>query len=131
DGSEGVQGADRARGRGQRRCLRIVHDRDPAGLRDRLGTGEPAQGGDVSSLRESNGVKALRAVIIVITMVLAIGPVLYGVLLSLRPFAAVLNDPLDIVPAIGQLSFEAYTQPIRSAADGGCCRVGVVGTSLI
>jgi len=85
----------------------------------------------VSSLRESNGVKALRAVIIVITMVLAIGPVLYGVLLSLRPFAAVLNDPLDIVPAIGEISFEAYSQAMRSAADGGYGLGGFLVNSLI
>ena len=85
----------------------------------------------MSSLRESNGVKALRAVIIVITMVLAIGPVLYGVLLSLRPFAAVLNDPLDIVPAIGEISFEAYSQAMRSAADGGYGLGGFLVNSLI
>ena len=85
----------------------------------------------MSSLRESNGVKALRAVIIVITMVLAIGPVVYGVLLSLRPFAAVLNDPLDIVPAIGEISFEAYSQAMRSAADGGYGLGGFLVNSLI
>lgn len=81
--------------------------------------------------RESGGVKALRAAIIIATMVLAIGPVVYGILLSLRPFAAVLNDPLDIVPALGEISFEAYSQAMRSAADGGYGLGGFLLNSLI
>ncbi|HLS14190.1 MAG TPA: carbohydrate ABC transporter permease, partial [Beutenbergiaceae bacterium] len=85
----------------------------------------------MSSLRESNGVKALRAVIIIVTMVLAIGPVLYGVLLSLRPFSAVLNDPLDIIPALGEISFDAYSEAMRSAADGGYGLGGFLVNSLI
>jgi len=85
----------------------------------------------VSSLRESNGVKALRAVIIIVTMVLAIGPVLYGVLLSLRPFSAVLNDPLDLIPALGEISFDAYSEAMRSAADGGYGLGGFLVNSLI
>ena len=85
----------------------------------------------MSTLRESNGVKALRAVIIIVTMVLAIGPVLYGVLLSLRPFSAVLNDPLDIIPALGEISFDAYSEAMRSAADGGYGLGGFLVNSLI
>jgi len=85
----------------------------------------------VSSLRESNGVKALRAAIIIVTMVLAIGPVAYGIVLSLRPFAAVLNSPLDIIPALDEISFEAYSQALRSAADGGYGLGGFLLNSLI
>lgn len=69
--------------------------------------------------RESTAVRVLRISIIVIALVLACGPVLYGVLLSLRPFAAVLNNPLAVVPGLDEISFDAYSKALRSTADGG------------
>lgn len=81
--------------------------------------------------RESGGVRALRASIIIITLVLSIGPVLYGVVLSVRPFAAVLNEPLDLLPALSELDFSAYTDALKSAADGGYGLGGFLVNSLI
>ncbi|WP_147917127.1 carbohydrate ABC transporter permease [Ruania zhangjianzhongii] len=81
--------------------------------------------------RESGGVKALRASIIIITLVLSIGPVLYGIVLSVRPFAAVLNDPLNLFPAPSELDFSAYADALRSTADGGYGLGGFLVNSLI
>ena len=81
--------------------------------------------------RESGGVKALRASIIIITLVLSIGPVLYGIVLSVRPFAAVLNDPMNLLPALGDLDFSAYTDALKSTADGGYGLGGFLVNSLI
>ena len=81
--------------------------------------------------RESGGVKALRASIIIITLVLSIGPVLYGIVLSVRPFAAVLNDPLNLFPTLTELDFSAYVDAMKSAADGGYGLGGFLVNSLI
>lgn len=81
--------------------------------------------------RESGGVKALRAAIIIITMVLSLGPVLYGVVLSVRPFAAVLNDPLNLFPGLSELDFSAYVDALKSTADGGYGLGGFLINSLI
>ncbi|HIZ37395.1 MAG TPA: carbohydrate ABC transporter permease [Candidatus Ruania gallistercoris] len=75
--------------------------------------------------------KALRASIIIITLVLSIGPVLYGIVLSVRPFAAVLNDPMNLLPALGDLDFSAYTDALKSTADGGYGLGGFLVNSLI
>ncbi|WP_246465015.1 carbohydrate ABC transporter permease [Ruania alkalisoli] len=85
----------------------------------------------MSAAREPTSIRALRATIIVGAMVLTCGPVLYGVLLSLRPFAAALNDPLSIVPTLDEISFDAYVQAMRSTADGGYGLGGFLLNSLI
>lgn len=81
--------------------------------------------------RESTPIKLTRIAILVIALVLAIGPVLYGVILSLRPFAAVLNSPLDLFPSLDSLSLDAYRQAILPAGRGGYGLGGFLMNSLL
>lgn len=81
--------------------------------------------------RESTPIKLTRVAILVIALVLAIGPVLYGVILSLRPFAAVLNSPLDLFPSLDSLSLDAYRQAILPAGRGGYGLGGFLMNSLL
>ncbi|SEE65486.1 carbohydrate ABC transporter permease [Ruania alba] len=85
----------------------------------------------MSAVREPTSIRVLRATIIIVAMVLTCAPVLYGVLLSLRPFAAALNDPLSIVPSLDEISIDAYVQALRSTADGGYGLGGFLLNSLI
>ncbi|WP_223402429.1 carbohydrate ABC transporter permease [Occultella gossypii] len=63
--------------------------------------------------------RALRVLVIVVALVLAVGPVLYGVVLAIRPFSAVLNAPLDLFPSPSEWDFSAFGTAIRDEADGG------------
>jgi len=73
----------------------------------------------VSSLRSAPGDRILRWSIIVVALVLSVGPVLYGILLSVRPFSAVLSRPLDLFPAFGELDFSAWTSALLPTSEGG------------
>lgn len=73
----------------------------------------------MSKLKSPPMDRAARWTIIVIALVVAIGPVLYGVVLSVRPLSAVLKNPLDLFPAPADLDFSAYWDALRPASDGG------------
>lgn len=73
----------------------------------------------MSSLRATPGDRILRWTIIVIALVLSIGPVLYGILLSVRPFAAVTSRPLDLFPSLAELDFSSYVNALLPASEGG------------
>ncbi|TDE92833.1 carbohydrate ABC transporter permease [Occultella glacieicola] len=63
--------------------------------------------------------RILRVVVIVVALVLAVGPVLYGVVLSIRPFSAVLNAPLDLFPSPSEWDFSSFGTALADEADGG------------
>lgn len=73
----------------------------------------------MNTIRESAGSRVVRITIIVVAVVLSCGPVLYGILLSLRPFSAVLNDPLDVVPSFGEIDFDSYIKALTPESEGG------------
>ncbi|WP_308798087.1 carbohydrate ABC transporter permease [Agromyces silvae] len=72
-----------------------------------------------NSLSSSPVDRVLRWSVIVIALVLSVGPVLYGIILSVRPFSAVTNEPLDLLPAPSELDFSAYWDALLPASEGG------------
>lgn len=62
---------------------------------------------------------ALRWTIIGVALFCAVGPVLYGVLLSLRPYNAALLNPLDLVPGLDEVDFSSYVTAMKDEANGG------------
>ncbi|MFC9561418.1 carbohydrate ABC transporter permease [Agromyces sp. NPDC056965] len=60
-----------------------------------------------------------RAILIVIALVISIGPVIYGFLLSLRPYSAIVQAPLDLLPAFDELDFSAYSTAMLDQSQGG------------
>ncbi|WP_261167125.1 carbohydrate ABC transporter permease [Microbacterium sp. Marseille-Q6965] len=57
--------------------------------------------------------------IVAVALVCAVGPVAYGLLVSLRPYSSVVQNPLDLVPAFGELDFSGYTTAMLDASQGG------------
>jgi multiple sugar transport system permease protein len=72
-----------------------------------------------SPLRPHPATRVSRAVIIVLALVFALGPVLYGFLLSVRPYSAIVQDPLDLIPSLDEIDLSAYTTAMLDPAQGG------------
>lgn len=72
-----------------------------------------------SPLRPSRPVRIARGIFLVLAVFCAIGPVLYGFLLSLRPFSAVARNPLQVIPALDEIDFTGYTTALLDEEHGG------------
>jgi len=70
-------------------------------------------------------------VIIVVTVILCAGPLLYGFFLSLRPMTEVINSPLAIIPALGDADFSSYPTALRNEDSGGFGLARFMGNSLV
>lgn len=68
---------------------------------------------------ESRSISVLKIVTIVLAVVFSAGPLLYGVLLSVRPLSAALNAPLDLLPSPDELDLSSYPTALRAETDGG------------
>lgn len=60
-----------------------------------------------------------RTILITVALLFAIGPVLYGFLLSVRPYSSIVQAPLDLFPALGELDFSGYTTAMLDPEQGG------------
>lgn len=72
-----------------------------------------------SPLRPRRAATATRIVFIAFALLCAVGPVIYGFLLSLRPYSSIVSDPLNLFPAFDELDFSGYTTAMLDPADGG------------
>ncbi|MGI5153330.1 carbohydrate ABC transporter permease [Plantactinospora sp. CA-294935] len=72
-----------------------------------------------SAMRPSRPATVLRWTFIVVALACSVGPVLYGVLLSLRPYSAALLDPLDIVPGLSEIDLSSYVTAMKDESAGG------------
>ncbi|MGK3952443.1 carbohydrate ABC transporter permease [Microbacterium sp. I2] len=72
-----------------------------------------------SSLTPHPMATAGRFVFIALALIFALGPVLYGFLLSLRPFNAIVQEPLNLLPSLGEIDFSAYTTAMLDPDQGG------------
>lgn len=61
----------------------------------------------------------LRWAVIIAAVLATAGPLLYGVLLSLRPFQSVVSEPLDLVPSLDEVTFDAYPTAMAEYGLGG------------
>lgn len=57
--------------------------------------------------------------VIVLALVIALGPVLYGFLLSLRPYSAIVQAPLELFPPLDELDFSGYSTAMLDQSQGG------------
>lgn len=60
-----------------------------------------------------------RIILITVALLFAIGPVLYGFLLSVRPYSSIVQAPLDLFPALDELDFSGYTTAMLDPEQGG------------
>ncbi|GAA4710969.1 carbohydrate ABC transporter membrane protein 2, CUT1 family (TC 3.A.1.1.-) [Promicromonospora umidemergens] len=70
----------------------------------------------MSGVRPTRAARAGRAVLVAIALVWSLGPVAYGVVLSVRPYAEVTRDPLGLP---SQLDLSAFATAMRDESDGG------------
>lgn len=61
----------------------------------------------------------VRVVVIAAIVLVSVGPVLYGVLLSVRPLSAIVNEPLSIIPAPSQIDLGSYSSALGTESSGG------------
>jgi multiple sugar transport system permease protein len=61
----------------------------------------------------------LRRLVIAVLVVVTGGPLLYMVLLSIRPLSVVISNPLDLVPSLSELNLETYRRALASGEGGG------------
>lgn len=76
-------------------------------------------GAKISGSVEKRVLTVLKVIVILVAVLVSVGPVLYGFLLSIRPFSTIVNEPLDLVPSAGELDFGSYPTALRDESDGG------------
>jgi multiple sugar transport system permease protein len=72
-----------------------------------------------SALAPRPAARVGRFIIVALALVISIGPVLYGVLLSLRPYSAIVRAPLDLFPSFDEIDLSAYTTAMLDESQGG------------
>lgn len=72
-----------------------------------------------SPLRPSPAATVGRVMIIAVALIVSIGPVVYGVLISVRPFSSVTQTPLDLVPSIDEIDLSSYVTAMADESAGG------------
>jgi multiple sugar transport system permease protein len=72
-----------------------------------------------SATRPSRAATVARSALIAVALLVSVGPVLYGVLLSLRPYSAVVLNPLDVVPGLDEIDLSSYTKAMKDEQAGG------------
>lgn len=87
--------------------------------------------GSIRNRVERRAAGILRWVIIALTVVVCAGPLIYGILLSVRPLPQVINEPLRIVPTLDEVDLSAYGEALSSAESGGFGLGQYMGNSLI
>ncbi len=68
---------------------------------------------------ESSAFRVLRWLTLVVAVAVTVLPLLYAVLLSLRPLSSVVTDPLDFLPSWSELQFSSYVRALQSESAGG------------
>lgn len=72
-----------------------------------------------SPMRPSPAATAGRVLVIGVALLAAIGPVVYGVLISLRPFSSVTQAPLDLLPSFDEIDLSSYITAMVDESAGG------------
>ncbi|MCK8467918.1 carbohydrate ABC transporter permease [Microbacterium sp. KSW4-16] len=60
-----------------------------------------------------------RVLLIAVALLVAIGPVLYGFILSVRPYSSIVQEPLNLIPSFDELDFSGYTTAMLDPDQGG------------
>ena len=94
-------------------------------------TTAPRSRGSVRNAVELRGTTVLKWLIIAATVLTCAGPLVYGILLSVRPLTQVINEPLNIIPAPADVDFTSYPTALASEDAGGYGLGRFMGNSLV
>jgi multiple sugar transport system permease protein len=72
-----------------------------------------------SSLQPRPAARVGRFVVVAVALFVALAPVLYGFMLSLRPYTSVVQDPLDLLPSLDEIDLSGYTTALLDVDQGG------------
>ncbi len=97
----------------------------------RTTTRTPRPRGSVRDRVERRGTTVLKWLIVALTVLLCGGPLLYGILLSVRPLTQVINEPLRIVPGLDEFDFSSYSTALADESNGGFGLGRFMGNSLV
>lgn len=89
-----------------------------------------AQSRDLRHTIERNVLRVLRWVVIVGAIVFTAGPLLYTVLLSIRPLSSIVNEPLQFIPSLAEIDFGSYVRALSGEASNGFGLGRFMGNSL-
>lgn len=89
------------------------------------------QRGSVRDRVERKAVGIGKWIIITLAVITCAGPLLYGILLSIRPLTQVINEPLNVIPALGDIDLSSYSTALASRSSGGFELSRYMGNSLI
>lgn len=93
-------------------------------------TGRAPQG-SIRDRVERKGTTVLKWAIVALTVITCAGPLLYGILLSVRPLQQVITEPLRVIPTLEEVDFSSYPTALASEASGGFGLGRFMGNSLI
>lgn len=85
----------------------------------------------MSGIRATRRGSAGRWTIIVLALVSALFPVVYGILLSMRPFSLVTTDPLGVIPSLNEIDLSSYVTAMKDESNGGFGLGRFVRNSLV
>ncbi|MQA79319.1 MAG: ABC transporter permease subunit [Streptosporangiales bacterium] len=90
----------------------------------------PAASRDLRHTVERNVLRVLRWVVIIGAIVFTAGPLLYTVLLSIRPLSSIVNEPLQFIPSLSEIDFGSYVRALSGEASNGFGLGRFMGNSL-
>ena len=68
---------------------------------------------------ETGALRVLRWVVIVGAVTCTLVPLLYTVLLSIRPLSSIVNEPLQFIPSLSEVDFTSYLRAVASESSNG------------
>lgn len=68
---------------------------------------------------ETGVLRVLRWVVIVGAVTFTLVPLLYTVLLSIRPLSSIVNEPLQFIPSLSEIDFTSYLRALASESSNG------------
>jgi len=75
--------------------------------------------------------QVLWVAVIALIILASVGPVIYGVLLSVRPLSAIVNEPLSIIPPPSQVDLSSYATALGNEESGGFGLVSFMRNSVV
>lgn len=98
--------------------------------RRNAGTMPPRPRGSIRDRVERRGSIVLKWLVIALTVLLCGGPLVYGILLSVRPLTQIINEPLKIIPSLDEFDFSSYSTALADESSGGFGLGRFMGNSL-
>lgn len=72
----------------------------------------------------------LRVAVIIFAVIASAGPIWYGIVIAVRPLQAIISNPLDLFPSLGEIDLSSFTTAMKPETEGGFGLARFIGNSL-